>query len=107
MQRIQRTDAALDKADSSSMKVIAVMTMLFLPATFFATVLALSSLNNNNSNNGGGLNDFQPQQPSFQVYLYFSVPATAIVFLAWAVLTKQFSKKKHVLRWIIRRPRYL
>jgi hypothetical protein len=106
MQRIQRTDAALNKADSSSMKVIAVMTMLFLPATFFATVLALPSLNNNN-NNGGGLNDVQPQQPSFQVYLYFSIPATAIVFLAWAILTKQFSKKKQILRWWVRRPRYL
>ncbi|CCC07624.1 unnamed protein product [Sordaria macrospora k-hell] len=41
MARISRTDASTNHREASSMRVIAVMTMAFLPATFFATLFAL------------------------------------------------------------------
>ncbi|KAK0634452.1 hypothetical protein B0T17DRAFT_502110 [Bombardia bombarda] len=110
MQRIQSTDATINKLDSSSMKVIAIMTMAFLPATFFATVFALPSLqsvslgnnddgkNNNASSNGDGSELLTSShssttaptsalQSGFLVYLAFALPATAMVFFIWGIAT--------------------
>ena len=60
--------------DSMSMKTIAVMTMGFLPATFYAALFAVPSL--------------QWDQPSvigsrFWVYWVFTIPTTVMVFVVW------------------------
>ncbi|KAH9909795.1 hypothetical protein F4778DRAFT_15032 [Xylariomycetidae sp. FL2044] len=67
------------KQDSSAMKTIAIMTMAFLPATFFAALFAMPSL--------------QWDQDivitnRFWVYWAFTLPATLLVFMVWYFLTK-------------------
>jgi hypothetical protein len=60
------------------MKTVAIMTMAFLPATFFAALFAVPSLQ---WDRPGVIQD------NFWVYWAFTVPATAIVFLVWGLLT--------------------
>lgn len=59
------------------MKTIAVMTMLFLPATFYAALFSIPSLNWE-----------KPEviQTKFWLYWAFTIPTTALVFLVWAVM---------------------
>ena len=63
--------------DSTSMKTIVIMTMGFLPATFFAALFAVPSL--------------QWDQPTvvgsrFWVYWAITIPTTVLVFLIWSGL---------------------
>jgi FtsH-binding integral membrane protein len=60
--------------DSTSMKTIAMMTMCFLPATFFAALFAVPSL--------------QWDKPTvigsrFWVYWAVTIPTTILVFVIW------------------------
>lgn len=87
MNRVQRTDAVINQRDSSSMKVIAIMTMAFLPATFFATLFAVPSLSWNE-------NAPVVVKSNFWVYVAFALPTTAIVFVVWAVCTRRFIWRK-------------
>ncbi|CAG9953769.1 unnamed protein product [Clonostachys rosea f. rosea IK726] len=64
--------------DSSAMKTIAIMTMLFLPGTFFAALFALPLLKWDESN---------VIQKKFWMYWAFTLPATVLVFIVWKVLT--------------------
>ena len=66
--------------DSSAMKTIAVMTMLFLPGTFFAALFSLPLLKWDASN---------VVQTKFWIYWVFTVPTTVLVFAAWRVLTME------------------
>jgi len=91
MNRISRTDAVTNRHDSSSMKVIAIMTMAFLPATFFATMFAVPSLAWDNSPSHSS---DRIVQPSFGIYVAFSLPTTALVFLIWAFTTGRISSRK-------------
>ncbi|KAL9619900.1 MAG: hypothetical protein Q9160_005547 [Pyrenula sp. 1 TL-2023] len=68
------------KLDASSMRTIAIMTMAFLPATFFAALFAVPSLKWDRPGN--------VIQRNFWIYWAFTIPATVIVFAAWLVLTK-------------------
>ncbi|KAH8591297.1 hypothetical protein B0O99DRAFT_578626 [Bisporella sp. PMI_857] len=70
--------AAAAKRDSSSMKTIAVMTMIFLPGTFFAALFSVPSLKWDGE---------YVIQDRFWVYWVFTLPATFIVILVWFVLT--------------------
>lgn len=60
--------------DSTSMKTIAVMTMGFLPATFFAALFALPSLHWEESTVIGS---------RFWIYWAITIPTTILVFLIW------------------------
>jgi Mg2+ and Co2+ transporter CorA len=77
--------AAASRNDSASMKTIAIMTMAFLPATFFAALFSMPSLRWD-----------QPAvvQDRFWVYWAFTVPTTIAVFLVWLLITKR--------KWIFR-----
>jgi hypothetical protein len=66
------------KRDSSSMRTVAVMTMAFLPGTFFAAVFAIPSLR---------WNEPRVIQKNFWIYWAFTLPFTGLVFLIWALLT--------------------
>ncbi|CVK92449.1 uncharacterized protein FMAN_07345 [Fusarium mangiferae] len=66
--------------DSSSMKVIAIMTMAFLPGTFLAALFAVPSL------------DWDSQtviQSNFWIYWAFAIPFTIMVFIIWMFLTQR------------------
>jgi hypothetical protein len=67
--------------DGASMKVVAIMTMAFLPGTFFAALFAVPSLQWDNKNNVVGDN--------FWVYWAFTLPLTAVVFVLWMILTQR------------------
>lgn len=61
------------------MKTVAIMTMAFLPATFFAALFAMPAFDWDGS---------PVVQDHFWVYLAFTLPSTALVFILWAVITR-------------------
>lgn len=67
------------KRDSASMKTVAVMTMAFLPGTFFAALFALPLLQ---------WGQEQVMQHNFWVYWAFTIPFTVVIFVIWAGFTK-------------------
>ncbi|KAI1459729.1 hypothetical protein F4805DRAFT_51584 [Annulohypoxylon moriforme] len=73
-----RKIAEASKRDSSSMKTVAIMTMAFLPATFFAALFSVPSLDWHG--------DDSVIQPKFWIYWAFTLPATALVFGLWILL---------------------
>ncbi|KAK8134157.1 hypothetical protein PG984_006169 [Apiospora sp. TS-2023a] len=77
--------AAASKRDSASMKTVAVLTMAFLPATFFAALFAIPSLDWKGAAEAEG----SVIQSNFWVYWAFTVPATVLVFIVWLVLNNR------------------
>ncbi|PYI08325.1 hypothetical protein BO78DRAFT_468546 [Aspergillus sclerotiicarbonarius CBS 121057] len=71
--------AEASKRDSSAMKAITILTMLFLPATFFATLFSLPTLQWDRDD---------VIQRRFWVYWAFTIPATALVFGMWGGMLK-------------------
>lgn len=65
---------------AAEMKVIALMTMAFLPATFFAAVFAIPSLDWDHD---------EVITPHFYTYLYIAIPTTLAIMGYWYLLTKQ------------------
>ncbi|KAH8202812.1 hypothetical protein TruAng_002975 [Truncatella angustata] len=70
--------ARASKEDSSTMKAIAILTMAFLPATFFATLFALPTLE---SETGDVI-----IHSGFKWFWIFSIPATLLMFTVWGVV---------------------
>ncbi|KAF9633702.1 hypothetical protein BFW01_g4596 [Lasiodiplodia theobromae] len=62
--------ASASKRDSSSMKTIAVLTTVFLPGTFIATVFGMPMV------------EYKPAQ--FWIYLAIAIPLTVVVMIIWA-----------------------
>jgi hypothetical protein len=84
--------AEASKKDSSAMKTIAVMTMAFLPATFFAALFSVPSLKWDSP---------KIIQGTFWIYWAFTLPATLLVFLAWFIITnRQLLARKYFARQI-------
>lgn len=63
--------ASASKRDSSSMKTIAVLTTVFLPGTFIATVFSMPMV------------DYPPSK--FWIYLAIAIPLTIAVMAFWAI----------------------
>ncbi|CAG9986459.1 unnamed protein product [Clonostachys byssicola] len=76
--------ASAAKRDSSSMKTVAIMTMAFLPATFFAALFAMPLLEWDGSH---------MVQKGFWVYLACTIPVTLLVFALWLGIIER--------RWIL------
>lgn len=55
------------KADGNSMKVIAALTMVFLPGTFLSSVFGMAALNN----------------AHWWLYVALTLPLTILVLIAW------------------------
>lgn len=72
--RASKELAEAAKRDASSMKTIAIVTMLFLPGTYFASLWAIPSLKWGEPN---------VIQPDFYWYWVFTVPSTLLVFAVW------------------------
>ncbi|KAI9150238.1 Notoamide biosynthesis cluster protein M' [Paramyrothecium foliicola] len=72
--------AAATSRDSSSMKTVAVVTMAFLPATFFAALFALPI---------SQWEEAEFIQRRFWIYWAFTLPTTALVFGTWLGLTQR------------------
>ncbi|KAI5923242.1 hypothetical protein F4810DRAFT_669491 [Camillea tinctor] len=83
------------KKDTSSMKTIAVMTMLFLPGTYFAALWAVPSLQ------WGQPGDVI--QGNFWVYWAFTLPCTVAVFAVWLGLHRGKDLPHLGLSWARRR----
>ncbi len=64
------------KSDSGAMKTISIMTMLFLPATYFAALFSVPTLQWDKQDITGN---------RFWVYWAFTIPTTVCVFIVWAV----------------------
>lgn len=62
------------------MKVIAVMTMVFLPGTFFAALFAVPSLDWKGDDVVG---------ENFWMYWAFTIPFTLLVIVLWLVITQR------------------
>ena len=72
--RLSLSIANATKKDSASMKTIALMTMIFLPGTFFAALFAIPTL------------DWEAPgviQGKFWVYWAFTIPSTLIIGFTW------------------------
>ncbi|KAH0846598.1 hypothetical protein FOPE_11564 [Fonsecaea pedrosoi] len=81
---------AFARRDSTSMKVIAIVTVIFLPATFIATIFSM------------GIFDWHAGQPdndttivSSWLWLYFvlSIVLTAIIVVVWKLASKRIERK--------------
>ncbi|RYO82734.1 hypothetical protein DL764_009567 [Monosporascus ibericus] len=70
----KRAERLSSTRDSSSMKTVAIMTMAFLPATFFAALLAIPSF------------DWGPARERFWVYWALTIPTTVLVLVVWGLL---------------------
>ncbi|KAG9190009.1 hypothetical protein G6011_08097 [Alternaria panax] len=78
--------------DSYSMKTIAIMTMIFLPPTFFATLFAMPLLK---------WDEPKVMQRNFGLYWAFSMPTTALVLLFWHWMSADKMIFAIVWTWIV------
>ena len=72
------------------MKTIAIMTMLFLPATFYAALFGMPSF------------DWEKPgviQTKFWLYWAFAIPTTVLVFFVWAVMNNWNLIWHHILKY--------
>lgn len=76
-----RTLASAAKRDSSSMKTIAAVTVVFLPGTFVASLFAMSMFNWDAADSSPVLSR------RFWIYWAVTLPLTAVVVLAWLLWT--------------------
>ena len=67
------------------MKTIAIMTMVFLPGTFFAALFAMPTLK---------WDTHKVIQSRFWIYWVFTLVTTALIFIIWLLIT--YRKKKKV-----------
>lgn len=81
------------KEDSSAMKTVAIMTMAFLPATFFAALFAMPTLQWDSS---------PVVQSNFWVYIVFTIPSTLLVFAIWGGVTQR-AVIKHLMSLVLAR----
>ncbi|KAK7948459.1 uncharacterized protein PG986_009345 [Apiospora aurea] len=92
--------AEASKRDSASMKTVAVLTMAFLPATFFAALFAIPSLDWKAGAEVATTADGSGSviQSNFWVYWALTLPATVLVFVIWLVLNSRawLSEKRKI-----------
>jgi hypothetical protein len=75
-----KTIALATRKDSYFMKAIAIVTIIFLPPTFFATLFAIPLLK---------WDDPKVAQPGFELYWAFSLPTTAIALSIWHIMSSE------------------
>jgi membrane protein implicated in regulation of membrane protease activity len=63
------------------MMTIAIMTMFFLPATFFATIFAMPILGWDEEHGGTMM------MPQMWLYVELALPVTTLIFVIWGLLT--------------------
>ena len=85
--KASRTVALASQHDSESMKTIAVMTMVFLPGTFLATLFDTPFLQWDGS---------RFIQSGFWMFWVITIPTTALVFALWFGITKRHAIRTHM-----------
>ncbi|KAK0673081.1 hypothetical protein QBC41DRAFT_266732 [Cercophora samala] len=86
--------------DSTSLKIIAVVTLIFLPGTFVATLFSMELFNWQ-----VGSDEENPKVVSHWIWLYFAVTIalTVVVVLVWKGIllgsTLSFSFRRNAMRW--------
>ncbi|OHF02552.1 hypothetical protein CORC01_02247 [Colletotrichum orchidophilum] len=76
--------------DSTAMKTMAVVTMVFLPPTFVATIFSMSMFNwqassSSNTADGSGGGSEPTVVPQFWIYWAVSLPLTVAIVIGWRV----------------------
>ncbi|KAK1463515.1 hypothetical protein CMEL01_13584 [Colletotrichum melonis] len=78
--------AAQAGMDSTAMKTMAVVTMIFLPPTFVATIFSMSFFNWQASSSSGDDGGAEPTvAPQFWIYWAVSLPLTIAIVIGWRV----------------------
>ncbi|KAI3551909.1 hypothetical protein CSPX01_00585 [Colletotrichum filicis] len=78
--------AAQAGMDSTAMKTMAVVTMVFLPPTFVATIFSMSFFNWQASSSSGDDGGAEPTVvPQFWIYWAVSLPLTIAIVIGWRV----------------------
>ncbi|KAJ9640451.1 hypothetical protein H2199_005990 [Coniosporium tulheliwenetii] len=80
---VTQQDSRIMQKDSSSMKTIAIMTLIFLPATTIASIFGSQFFTAPARDEDGGV-DFRVS-PYFWVFWVISVPVTLLVLILWRV----------------------
>jgi hypothetical protein len=80
--------AVASSRDNSSMKALAVITALFLPGTYMATLFSMTMFNWQNDGRSeaaapGNTSSSKIVMPMFWVYWVLAVPLTLIVVVSW------------------------
>ncbi|PVH79935.1 hypothetical protein DL98DRAFT_419531, partial [Cadophora sp. DSE1049] len=91
-----REISAAAKQDSSAMKTIAIMTMLFLPGTFVAAFFAMPLLNW-----AAGLSEHEKGRvinPRFKYYWIVTLPLTFLVLAGWKIWKGRSTDPKRTAR---------
>jgi hypothetical protein len=86
--------AVATKRDSSDMKVIAVVTMAFLPATFFAALFQQPTLHFAVPDDATNI-----ITEYFWLYLVFTIPTTALVFGLWFLFNSRWMRSQAGAIW--------
>lgn len=102
------TIALFNMRDSTAMKTIGVLTTLFLPGTFVATLFSTTMFNWNVPGNGSGGSSTTADSPAVSVspyiwvYWAISIPLTSVVMLLWLFWSRREHRKTQ-MKLVIRR----
>ena len=83
------------QGDSRTMKIIAVLTMCFLPGTFVSSLLSMPLFRWNNENSSL-LGDAHFWRPRLSVFLTFALPLQFFTFLTWGIYERTKSKRDRI-----------
>ncbi|KAG6365675.1 hypothetical protein INS49_007286 [Diaporthe citri] len=89
---ISRTNNAIaeaTQADSKRMRSISTLTMVFLPATFVATVFSMTLFN------WSPEQDQEVMSPWFWVYAVITIALTLLTWGAWLFYNRRMARSKH------------
>lgn len=92
--------AADSKRDSTAVKIIAILTMVFLPGTFVATFFSMDMFNWNANGDGSSSGDQGSIQVSSYIWVYWVVtlPLTILVMGCWILWNRREEAKLARLR---------
>ncbi|KAJ6092416.1 hypothetical protein N7467_004385 [Penicillium canescens] len=90
-----QSKAVMEHRDRVSLKIIAILTLIFLPATFLATIFSMTFFDWNIGPQNGG----SSVTVSHWIWLYFalSVALTLIVVLVWKAVSKCEERKRKII----------
>lgn len=102
---VTQHDSRVMQNDNSAMKVIAVMTLIFLPATGIASIFSTPFFEVDFQNSKG--NRMLKVARSFWISWVVSIPLTAILFSVWYLIYREAKQKragatKKRRRWLLR-----
>ncbi|KAK9547509.1 hypothetical protein V6Z79_008341 [Aspergillus fumigatus] len=87
--RINISIARAARRDSSSMKIIALLTMLFLPGTYISSLFAMPLFD------WTAMKGESVIKPRFKIYLIITIPLTTLLFAFWGLHAYRSKRKAY------------